>query len=363
MLTRNEDFSFSPKRFATELLVKSALDDKGKLAGIDITAHVNLGSYAVYENDILDQMYLGCTQAYKTRNIRFSGKAFRTNIPPQGPFAGFGLAEGAFALERQVSVIAERCGQYPGQWRKDNIVNAVNETNAIDALIDGVMNSSDYRRKWASYDLLKQLRIQHTAQDSAKNKWIEKGEKLRGIALALGSQGSGLPVTVKKKLRPAKTPTGEEWTSGRFSRPGWASAVVEVEIDPVEFVTRIRGVWLNVNGGKILSENDARRSLKAAAVQALGWAYREHISYINGVIPAEQFYNFDIPGTLEIPPVYIDFFPGDSETPKGIGDLPFACVPAAYIQAVSQAMDHHFTSIPLKPMDMWYALVRKRGGV
>jgi CO/xanthine dehydrogenase Mo-binding subunit len=37
---------------------------------------------------------------------------------------------------------------------------------------------------------------------------------------------------------------------------------------------------------------------------------------------------------------------------KGIGELPFNCVPAAYIQAVSQAIDYPFEKIPLTPPDL-----------
>ena len=83
---------------------------------------------------------------------------------------------------------------------------------------------------------------------------------------------------------------------------------------------------------------------------------------MKGAIPALQFENFDIPGPSEIPPITIDFVWNNADQPKGIGDLPFTCIPSAYLQAVSQAVDHHFQAIPLKSMDIWYALMLKRGG-
>jgi len=49
----------------------------------------------------------------------------------------------------------------------------------------------------------------------------------------------------------------------------------------------------------------------------------------------------------------VDFLHSNATIHKGIGDLPFCCVPAAYVQAVSQAMDHHFEKIPLGVMDIW----------
>jgi CO/xanthine dehydrogenase Mo-binding subunit len=351
------------------------------------------------------------------------------------------------------------------------------------SLINTATKISDYRRKWASYELLRQ---NHREKDRAHTgSWA--GENPRGIGIAMGYQGAGLlyigvdkngysmevtlekdntleikttmvgsgndyqliwggiaseifglaveklrincdgefvdsgpsvasrnitfltklfeqccreinkqrarrelPITVRKTIRPPKNPVFEERFpnpepspgsqspdrssagylpenneyidySG-FVRPGWAAAVVEVETDSVEYLPLLRGVWISVDGGKILNEDRARRSLKTAVVQALGWAYREQISYVNGAIPREQFDNFTIPGPSEIPPVNIEFIKNDSDEPKGIGDLPYSCIPAAYLQAVSQAMDYHFESIPLKPADIWYADIKKKKG-
>jgi len=482
ILTREEDFLFSPKRCKTEIDVASAIDDKGNLAGIKIFARVNLGAYTVNVKELIDHLFLGCLGVYKTQHIHFSGVAQRTNIPPQGPFAGFGLAEGFFAAERQASRIADQLGLDPAQWRRDNFLNTgvlpmglpLKEKVSGEHLIDTVVTMSDYRRKWASYELLKNYRRQ---QEDLK----EKDETMRGIGIALGYQGCGLlhtrpergnygielvlekgglleiktsmlsacgdygsiwagiaseilgvepgmvrishgsdcpdsgpavlsrnitvitslveqaclairklrfrdplPITVRKTARPTSNQAWEQCfpnsqsapqsapqgtsrsashstvDSSGFSRLGWASAVVEVAIDPVECIPKIRGVWIGVDGGKIISQDNARRSIKTSVVQALGWAYREQVNYINGAIPAEQFHNFDIPGPSEIPPIFIDFIWNSSDEPKGIGDLPFTCVPAAYLQAVSQAMDHSFESIPLKSLDIWYALIKKR---
>jgi CO/xanthine dehydrogenase Mo-binding subunit len=131
--------------------------------------------------------------------------------------------------------------------------------------------------------------------------------------------------------------------------------VVEVKIDQIEYTPKVRGIWLAVDGGKILSEARARRGLKIAAIQALCWASRERLEYVDGIISREQFINYKIPDPSELPPVRVDFLWNDTGAPKGIGELPFTCVPAAYLQAVSQAMDHHFQRIPLSGADIWEA--------
>jgi CO/xanthine dehydrogenase Mo-binding subunit len=141
-----------------------------------------------------------------------------------------------------------------------------------------------------------------------------------------------------------------------FSKPGLIAAVVEVTIDLVECLPKIRGVWLAVDGGRIISVNRAKRNISRGAAQALGWAFTENVEYVNGFLPKVQFDNFTIFAPAEIPPIMINFLPDDKGDSKGIGELPFTCIPAAFCQAVSQAMDHCYKSLPLKRIDIWEIL-------
>jgi CO/xanthine dehydrogenase Mo-binding subunit len=444
------------------------------VTGIKINAAINLGAYAINADEMLDHVNLGILGVYKTKNIRYSSVAVISNIPPQGPFAGFGLAQGFFARECHESCISDRLNRDPAKWRKEKIIKAsgqLKDTIPTVLLMDTVTKMSDYSRKWDSYELLRQSRKSHSknqnVSDTQPIDWAKKGESLRGIGIAVGCQANGLlyigqdkgtfsveltlkkdtleintsmansgmdccsmwksiaveilgidkemvqitcndnypdsgpstvsrasaviaklveqacvlirkkrlheplPITVRKMIRPPKNTvldanfSSQENKTDQNSliRPSCASAVVEIEISPIEYLPRIRGVWMCIDGGKIISEDHARRSIKTSAVQALGWAYREQINYVTGEIPIDQIDNFDIPGPQEIPPIIIEFIPGSSDEMKGVGDLPFSCIPAAYVQAVSQAMDHHFESIPLRALDIWYAGIKKKEGI
>jgi len=482
VLSKKEDFYFSPKRFGANINVASAFDENGELIGTEIEAAINVGAYGIDADEALDQVCLGSLGIYASKNISFKGTAFRTNIPPQGPFAGFALAQGFFAMERHISMIADGRRLDPLEWRKKNFLKTatlpaglpIKDAIPGERLIGTATNMSDYSRKWASYELLRQKRKEQPPQDDSHQ---TSRETLRGIGIAIGYQGNGLlhtgidrgnygvelilekdgsleiktgmtgvehavwkdialdilgvdaenvrinrggenslgtkapesgpaimsrkttalaeiieraclairgqrfrdplPISVMETAGPLETP---EWSSrfpppgeeeanidcSGFLRPGSAAAVVEVEIDPIEYVPKIRGVWLAVDGGRIFREDKARKRLKLSTAQALGWAYREQIGYVSGRIPEGSFENFYIPGASEIPPVGIEFIRESEDSPvkqpKGIGDLPFACVPAAYLQAVSQAVDWHFRSIPLKAHDVWHADMTKRKG-
>jgi len=378
--------------------------------------------------------------------------------------AGFGLAQGFFAAERHASHIADTLGQDPAEWRKNNFLKAtlpigtvLKNSIPLPGLIDAAASMSDYHRKWASYELLRNSR--------KGKKWDFKSEPLRGIGISTACQGSGflynnesgngnctvevtlakdnsleiktslalsgsgyldtwrnlareilgseckelrlindtqtahdcgaitlsrnigtvsklvekcctairkqrgrsgLPITVKRSIKSAKEPG---WVEGlninpdAFTCPSWGAAVVEIEIDPVSLQPLIRGIWLVVDGGKIVSQRRARRTLTTGVIHALGWASREQVFYEDGKIPFELYKSYDIPAPDEIPPIHVDFIWNDTADPKGIEDLPFCCVPAAYVQAVSQALDHHIEKIPLNAREIWDVLQKKQEDV
>jgi CO/xanthine dehydrogenase Mo-binding subunit len=463
ILNREEDFLYTPKRCNANIDIASTIDEKGNITAAEIDISVNLGAYAVNSQEILDQICLGSLGYYKIDNFKLNARANRTNIPPQGAFSGFGLAQGFFATERLVSQIADMVNQDPAQWRKKHVDSrmilpyGLSSRNHVsgEELIDTTARMSDYYRKWASYQLLRQSR---------KGKSIDRKEYPRGIGIALGFQGSGLlysdsdkgaysaevtltkegileiktsitssdedyqriwahvaseilsidhglirlvnvqapdcgpscasrnitaitkmiekcchairkqrfhaplPITVRRSIRPQNgvlwdgrfaPREGKNIDINGFSKLGMAAAVVEVAMDLVECMPKIRGVWLGIDGGKIISLNRARRCIARSSAQALGWAFTENIEYVNGILPRYHYNNFAIPSPAYIPPINVEFISGGCPDAKGIGELPFTCIPAAFIQAVSQAMDYSFKTIPLKRKEIW-EMVRVR---
>jgi len=449
ILSKEEDFLYAPKRFGSNINIASSIDDNGNILASKIDISVNLGAYGVSGDEILNQVCLGCLGFYKFDNLHITARAKQANIPPQGPFSGFGLAQGQFAIERHISQIADTVKQDQAIWRLNHadpkLIMPLSLKNNISSadLINSALKISDYCRKWASYELLRQSR---------KNEKEDNSDKPRGIGIALGYQSNGLifpgedngiytaevtltkecileiktsitssedynkiwekiadetmsikpemvhiistnapdcgpscssrnitvvtkmvercclaikkqrfrdplPITVRRSIKPQsgslRAGLMEAPDINSFSKPGLAAAVVEVSIDLVECIPVIRGIWLTIDGGKIISANRAKRSIMRASIQALGWAFIENIEYTDGILPKTQYDNFKIFSPMEIPPIHINFLDTDNSEPKGVGELPFTCIPAAFLQAVSQAADHCYKSIPLKRKDIW----------
>ncbi|MHB9290979.1 Carbon-monoxide dehydrogenase large subunit [Hollandina sp. SP2] len=459
VLTREEDFRYSPKRHRTVIAIHSTLGKTGEILETGIALQADLGAQGVFTDEILDRTCLGSLGAYRIAPITLKARALTTNIPPQGPFAGFGLSQGFFAIERQVSRIADALHQDPATWRKQHVfpkhsslaIGAPVKAGVVELLIDMTAAKSDYYRKWAAYELLRSHR--HGTS------WAVKDESLRGIGIALAYQGSGflypphdgvsfglevtlekegaleiriasctdgyvhlwrkiagkilsieeahiriytgtteqvpdsgpasnsrysaeltplletacrtiqkqrfqepLPITVRQSYQATRkvpwegnisVPLTRLYDEHALAQLGWGVAVVEVAIDPVAYTPKIRGIWLGIAGGRILSEKQARLAMSTGAIQALGWAAQEQLFYTEGTIPEHLFYTYGIPAPEDIPPIQVDFIGQDTGEPKGIGELPFSSIPAAYVQAISQAMDHPFETIPLGAQGIW----------
>jgi len=124
---------------------------------------------------------------------------------------------------------------------------------------------------------------------------------------------------------------------------------------------RIRGIWMSIEGGRIISPLQAEKTIRLGVIHALGWTCREQVYYQEGEIDRKLYRFYDLNAPSEVPPIHIDFLPSQDD-PKGIGELPFSCIPAAYVQALSQAMDHPFTKIPLDARDLLSSWLEKHAG-
>lgn len=184
-LTRTEDLLYSPKRPQVSIRHRSALDKRGRLLSCEVQSRVAAGSACPLSNEILSRLCYGATGSYTSASVTAEAFAVRTNTPPSGPFAGFGLAHANLAMENHVSKICQTLDVDPVEWRRRNTLARGSVMNggstlkdAVESgvLIDSVMAMSDYKRKWSAYKLM---------QESGPDKL------LRGIGLSLAWQGSG----------------------------------------------------------------------------------------------------------------------------------------------------------------------------
>jgi CO/xanthine dehydrogenase Mo-binding subunit len=134
--------------------------------------------------------------------------------------------------------------------------------------------------------------------------------------------------------------SGKTCDAKAFAHPSLCAAVVEVEIDRIEYKPVIRGVWLCVEGGKILSIHEACNTLTISGIAALAWAQGKR----------------EVPNIKDVPHIAIDFIPSDDGCITGMEELAFSTIPAAYAAAVSQAINIPFDRLPIRTLEIWQAL-------
>jgi CO/xanthine dehydrogenase Mo-binding subunit len=459
LLTRKEDFLFSPKRARSSVGIRSALGPSGELTALDVRIAINVGAYGPLADEILSQAVLACSGAYSCPNLRVEGYAVRTNTPPMGAFGGLGASHSLFAIEAHANRMAQATGEDPADWKSRNVLKKgsllltgepMKEEAPYEALLARVSVASDYRRKYAGYELVRKRRAGRS------------DGPLRGIGLALAYQGVGpflsgdasnsytVEATLDKDLRVSiltsaaagaggvmdiwrrsaadilglpidkvsvappdtdqvpdsgpstlsrnvsivnrlveracesvqkrrfrnplpltarsayRVPKPIKWEGGQvsgspFDIAAWACAVVEVELDAVTFEPRPLGVWLCVDGGKIVAPERARAALRAAVADALGTCLVERFdpsadTAASAVASGERaspedagsaYFRYGLLPMQKLPSISIDFLePSGRDPVKGIGELPFDTVPAAFLSALSQAADAPFSYLP-----------------
>jgi CO/xanthine dehydrogenase Mo-binding subunit len=336
-LTREEDYRYAPKRAPSIITIKSALDADGHPIDTRVDARVGFGAYLVDSEDILATVAASLTGLYKTGHLYITRAALRYNVPPTGAYAGAGGALAAFAMERHVAKICFTLNEEGAEWRRAHLLGKlktrfelVGKKPALtgDDMFSQITQDSGYKRKWAVYELLRQ---RYAAYD-------EQILPQRGIGFALCLAESAEVAGDKAQQCPV------------------AAAVVEVEVDRINYAARIRGLWLYVSGGPVSNRRTAEQLLRSGPTAALGWASTEKIKFIDGrVTPARSALYQLLPASATPCPRIALFCEPEHEaiSDERLTSLPFSVIPAAYTQAITQAADFHFTRIPITGEDVW----------
>ena len=149
-----------------------------------------------------------------------------------------------------------------------------------------------------------------------------------------------LPFSVKKKLSAAQK---KAWDSAEFEGTpfhscSFAAATIEVELDPCTFREKIREINIIINGGKILNSTAAESNIKLAVQRVLTSLVEEDSVECNNIKIA---------------------FMQSEENPTQIGELVYQVLPAAYTEALSQALGCTVSTLPLQSNSLYKLLQEK----
>jgi xanthine dehydrogenase molybdopterin binding subunit len=173
-LFRDDDQIMTGKRHPYLIDYEVGFDDNGKISALNVTQNADGGCVTDLSFAILERAMLHADNAYFIPDILVTGKAYKTNLPSNTAFRGFGGPQGVAGIESIMDKIARFLKKDAAEVRKinfygidkDNITHYGQEVelNRIHLIYDQLMESSDYKNRRLAIN-----------EFNAKNEFYKKG--------------------------------------------------------------------------------------------------------------------------------------------------------------------------------------------
>lgn len=158
-LFRDDDQKITGKRHPFLIEYTVGFDDSGRLLALDVILQADAGYATDLSMAILERAMLHADNAYYIPDIRVVGRAYKTHLPSNTAFRGFGGPQGMAGIEHIVDRIARELKKDPLEIRqlnfyRDPAENVTHygqtvELNRLDALLDEIAVTSEYKQRRA----------------------------------------------------------------------------------------------------------------------------------------------------------------------------------------------------------------------
>jgi xanthine dehydrogenase D subunit len=178
-LDRYESVVANVKRNPMRIRMRTACDAEGLLIAQEVDVIADTGAYASLSPAVLETALEHVAGPYRIANIRSRGRLAYTNNGICGAFRGFGANQMVFAIESQVSRLAELAGLDPVAMRRLNLRipgepgffgHEVAPTERLSEMLDAAAANPLWR----------------------KPRGIDESGRIVGVGMALHHQGTGL---------------------------------------------------------------------------------------------------------------------------------------------------------------------------
>ncbi|HUJ12101.1 MAG TPA: xanthine dehydrogenase family protein molybdopterin-binding subunit [Verrucomicrobiae bacterium] len=158
--SRAQEFYNTYQRQGVIARIKLGVKKDGTITAIEHTLHWDAGGYVEYGANVVNAVGLSATGPYRIPNVKIDSVCVYTNLPPSGPYRGFGYSEFHFGLESHITRVAQKLRMDPVAFRKKNAIRE-GDTLAYGAkmnpcgmqeAIDRVAAEIDWGRKEVSKD-------------------------------------------------------------------------------------------------------------------------------------------------------------------------------------------------------------------
>jgi xanthine dehydrogenase large subunit len=173
-LFRDDDQIMTGKRHPYLINYEIGFDDDGKISALNVNQNADGGYATDLSFAILERAMLHADNCYFIPHILVTGKAYKTNLPSNTAYRGFGGPQGIAGIETMLDKIARFLKKDPAEIRKINFygIDSENithygqevELNRIHMIYEQLMKSSDYKK-----------RKEAVAKFNAENEFYKRG--------------------------------------------------------------------------------------------------------------------------------------------------------------------------------------------
>ena len=153
-LFRDDDMKITGKRHRFLTKYKAGFDDAGNLLAVDFELNSDGGCATDLSFAIMQRAMLHVDNAYYIPNLRVVGRVWKTNLPSNTAFRGFGGPQGMAAIETVIDRVARVLKKDAAEVRRRNFYgldsrNATHyeqlvENNRLHTIFERLMESSEY---------------------------------------------------------------------------------------------------------------------------------------------------------------------------------------------------------------------------
>jgi xanthine dehydrogenase molybdopterin binding subunit len=161
-LTREEDQKYTGKRHPSLSDYQAGIDKDGRIQALKVDLNLDAGSSTDLTMAILERALFHLDNAYYIPNFSVTGRTWKTNLPSNTAFRGFGGPQGMAVIETVVDRVARFLGKDAAEIRRLNFYgdNPGQLTpwgqqvgyNRLPVLYDRLVASSDYFARKAEVD-------------------------------------------------------------------------------------------------------------------------------------------------------------------------------------------------------------------
>lgn len=158
--SRAQEFYNTYQRQGVVAKIKLGAKRDGTITALEQILHWDAGAYVEYGANVVNAAGLSATGPYRIPNVSIDSICVYTNLPPGGPYRGFGYSEFLFGLESHINEMAHKLNIDPVEFRRKNAIvggdklaygSKMNDNGLLEA-IDKVAKEIEWDKKLVSGD-------------------------------------------------------------------------------------------------------------------------------------------------------------------------------------------------------------------